>query len=449
MKRDLDFGIDNISVLYMKILIPTILGMVSSIIVIITDGIFVGRFVGSQALAAINISAPIFMISTGIALMFGMGSSVQAASKISIGKKKLANIIISDSIYTSLSLFFIISSILFLFTSKISYFLGSTDNLLPMVVNYIRILSPSLLFYMLQNIGLFIIRLDGNPRFAMKCSLLPAFINILGDYILVKELNLGISGAAIATSLSYFIGGFMVIIYFNRNTNGIVINKLSRSYKSIKNSITNSLHVCKLGFSGLLSELAIAFMALIGNYLFLKYLGEDGIAAFSVACYYFPIIFMLNNAIAQSAQPIISYNHGIKKNHRVNRTLRVSIYVGIIIGLLITLFMCIYNSEMVVLFLKKGTSAYLIAKKGIPYFASGFIFFAVNIIIVGYYQSIEKIRTANTISILRGYIILAICFSTLPLIFGVEGIWLSIPASEFISLCIFLAYAFRKRIISS
>ena len=149
-RDSIDWGKANISKLYLKILVPTLLGMVSAIVVTITDGFFVGRYAGSHALAAVNIAAPLFLISTAFALMFGIGSSVVASVHLSQGKVKAANINVTQAIIVS-ELFFIIFSLFLFFNSEdVAYWFGSTERLFPLVNTYIKILSLSLVFYMLE-----------------------------------------------------------------------------------------------------------------------------------------------------------------------------------------------------------------------------------------------------------------------------------------------------------
>lgn len=445
--KKINFGEMDVPQLFMKILLPTLLGMVASIIVTITDGFFVGKYAGSDALASVNIAAPLFMISTGCALMFGTGCSIFTAIQLSRRKIKLANNTITQAVFISVFLFVFLSIFIILFPKHVAKLLGSTHHLLPFVTTYITILTPSLVFYMLMNIGLFIIRLDGSPKYAMSCSLIPAIFNIAGDYVLVGKMGMGIKGAVLATSISFIIGGIMVLLYMFIFSKTLKLQHIKFSIKSFLITVRNVTYMCKLGFSGLLSELAIALMALMGNYIFLKYLGEDGIAAYSVICYYFPVVFMINNAIAQSAQPIISYNLGNPKTDRVHQTLKIALQIALGFGFLLTLAMSFLAPQMVNVFLDYTSPAYTIAVKGIPLFSVGFIFFAFNIIYIGYYQSIGYMRKATIVTFMRGYLFLFISFIVLPNYIGVKGIWLSIPCAEFLTF-IALTWIIHKERVS-
>ena len=142
-------------------------------------------------------------------------------------------------------------------------------------------------------------------------------------------------------------------------------------------------------------------MMLIGNYVFIHYLGEDGVAAFSVACYCFPLVFMINNAIAQSAQPIISFNHGCAALGHTQQALRLAMIATIATGLFFLVLTILLREQIVYLFIAEhANNAWKYAVYGIPFFSICFVFFGIIITSIGYYMSIEKSRLATIISVL-------------------------------------------------
>lgn len=212
--------------------------------------------------------------------------------------------------------------------------LGSSERLMPYVKDYMRWVVPTLPFGVLMSIGLFVIRLDGSPVFAMLCNALPALLNVVLDYVFVFPMHMGIEGASLATGIAQTSFTLLIGLYMWRYARTIRFYKPKFTKKSIRLTLRNVGCQAKLGISSMIGELAIACMMFTGNLAFLKYLGEDGVAAFSVACYCFPFVFMIGNAIAQSAQPIISYNHGAGLPARVSQTFRLSIGMGLAFGLL-------------------------------------------------------------------------------------------------------------------
>ena len=217
MKDSIDFGSMDVSMLFRKLLVPTVLGMVFSAIFVITDGIFVGKGIGSDALAAVNIAAPFFMIATGIGLMFGIGGSVVASIHLSQGKNKAASINITQALIFSSLIILVMSVLCCLFVEPLAQLLGSSEKLLPLVIEYMLWYLPFLIFYELLSTGMFFIRLDGSPNYAMMCNAVAAILNIILDYIFIFEFGWGMMGAAFATSLGTIAGGLMTLIYLLRS----------------------------------------------------------------------------------------------------------------------------------------------------------------------------------------------------------------------------------------
>ena len=446
MKDSIDFGSMDISTLFRKLLVPTVLGMVFSAIFVITDGIFVGKGIGSDALAAVNITAPLFMIATGIGLMFGVGGSVVASIYLSQGKRKAANINITQALVFSTFIVLVMSALCFCFVGPLGCLLGSSDRLLPLVIEYMIWYLPFLVFYELLSTGMFFIRLDGSPNYAMMCNAIAAIFNIIFDYIFIFEFGWGMMGAAFATSLGTVVGGLMTVIYLTRFSRNIHLHRIKLSLKSLMLTLRNGGYMIKLGTSAFISEASIACMMFLGNYVFIHHLGEDGVAAFSIACYFFPIIFMVYNAIAQSAQPIISYNYGLNESQRVCRAYLLALKTAIGCGVCFALVTIFCSPEIVGMFIDHSYPAYDIAVKGLPLYATGFVFFAVNIVSIGYFQSVERAKYATVITLLRGFILLTACFFGLPLLLGDRGIWLATPLAEMLTtLFILVIYISGKK----
>lgn len=447
MKDSIDFSSMEISTLFRKLLIPTVLGMVFSAIFVITDGIFVGKGIGSDALAAVNITAPLFMITAGIGLMFGVGSSVVASIHLSQGKRRVASINITQALVFSTLLILIMSALCFYYIEPLAKLLGSSDRLLPLAVEYMAWYLPFLVFYEILNIGMFCIRLDGSPTYAMMCNAIAAILNIILDYIFIFEFGWGIMGAAFATSLGTVVGGLMTLIYLLKFSRSLHLCRIKLSIKSMMLTLRNVGYMIKLGSSAFISEASIACMMFLGNYVFIHYLGEDGVAAFSIACYFFPIIFMVYNAIAQSAQPIISYNFGAGQPDRVRKALHLAIRTALICGISFFIITVLCRQNIVSLFIDRSYAAFDIAVNGIPYFGVGFIFFAFNMIGIGYYQSVERGQRATIITLLRGVVFMLIGFLVLPKILGVPGIWLAVPFAELLTMLYIIGIYFKDRFI--
>lgn len=436
-ERDsIDFGKENITSLFMKLFIPTLFGLLFSAMLNLADGIFVGRGVGSDALAAVNIAAPIFMVSTGLSMLFGTGVSVVAAIHLSHGNVKAANINITQAFTVSLLLMFIISLVVMLFPAQTGRLFGGSPKLIPYVVDYLLYIVPGLMAIVFLIIGMFVLRLDGAPKYAMTANVIASLLNIFLDWLFVFPLHMGIRGAAIATTIAQYVGAAMIIIYLLRWNRIIHFYKPKFSRKSIQLTIRNVGYMSKMGFPTFLGELAMSCLMIVGNYMFITRLHEDGVAAFSVACYLQPLIFMIGNSIAQSALPIISYNHGLNNVARIRKTFRFSLLLAVGSGLLITLCGVFYCKPVISLFLDSGLPAYHIAVTGFPLYALSFVLASVNIVLIGFYQSIEHARAATTFMLFRGFIFIIPIFIFFPDLVGNAGLWLAVPLSETLTLTI-------------
>lgn len=439
MERDkLDFGKERIGRLFSALFFPTLIGMVFNSVLNLCDGMFVGHGVGGAALAAINIVAPLFLVCTGVGLMFGIGASVIGSIRLSEGNVKAARIIMTQANIAGGIIFGIVIIISLLFTRPLLYALGCTPGIEQLATDYLLWLLPGLVFLYLQCAGMMLIRLDGSPKYAMGVQIVAAVLNIFLDWLMVFPLGWGIKGASIATSISCIAGGLMVLAYFLFFSNKLKFYRLKMTSKSLRLSLRNIGYMIKIGLATFIAELAMGIMMVTGNYTFGSYLGEAGVAAFSVGCYLFPLIFSVSNAVAQSTQPIISFNYGAGAADRVRQALRIGIITACICGVVITVTMWAGSSVLTRIFLAPDEPAFAIASDGLPLLGSCALFFALNITFIGYYQSREQATRSIIYMLLRGVIFMVPGFLILPSILGIPGLWLAIPASELLTLIVIL-----------
>lgn len=451
MNRDkLDFGTAKISSLFRAMFFPTLVGMLFNSALNICDGMFVGHGVGSDGLAAINIVAPLFLICTGTGLMSGIGASVIGSIRLAEGNVKAARIIMTQAYIASALIFGAVILISLLFTRPVLYSLGCSEALEGLATDYLLWLLPGLVFFYFQCTGMMLIRLDGSPRYAMSVQIVSAVLNIFLDWYMVFPLAMGIKGASIATSISCIAGGLMVIAYFLFFSHKLKFYRLRLTAKSFMLSVRNTAYMIKIGLATFIAELSIGVMMVTGNFMFLSYLGEAGVAAFSVGCYLFPLIFSISNAVAQSSQPIISFNYGCSQWERVRQSLNIALVTASICGAVISAGMWTGAGLLSGIFLASTEEAYHLAVKGLPLLGLCALPFAINITFIGYYQSCEKAVRSIVYMLLRGVVFMIPGFILLPQLTGVSGLWLAIPQAELIAAVIIVSiYVFRDRKIRS
>lgn len=442
LKDGIDFSSENIGKLYRKVLYPTLVGMLTAVVYTITDGVFVGQGVGSAALAAINIAAPLFMLSSGTALMFGLGGSVVASIHLAGDKLKTARIVTTQAMVATVLMQLLISAVALIFPEPVLRLFGCSDTLMPLAKTYLFGYVPFLVFNAFLIAAEFFVRLSGHPKIAMAASLVGSLLNVFLDWLFIFPLEMGIFGAAIATGIGTAVGAAIVFIYLCQKRRNLHFIRVKSSKKNFILSLRNVGYMCRLGFPSMLSELSVACLMMCGNFVFIALAGDAGVAAFSVVCYIYPVVFMINNSMGQAAQPIISYNYGLHRREKVRRALGVSMRTALVYGVVIAAFSLLFSEPLVGMFIKSSDPSFSMAVRGLRLFSAGFIPFAVNIITANYFQSIERSRVATIITLLRSFVFVVILFVLLPKMFEMDGAWLAVPLSELLAMLLSVGMLF-------
>ena len=261
LDRDrIDFANDKIGPLFRALFFPTLIGMIFNSALTVIDGIFVGQGVGANGIAAVNIVAPIYMIATGIGLMFGIGSSVVASIRLSENNDKAARIIMTQAFTVGLVIISLICFGALLCPHPFLKLLGCTPMLESNATDYLLWILPGLFFLFIQCVGMMLIRLDGSPKYAMTVQIVGAVINIALDWYMIFPLGLGVKGAAIATSIACIIAGLMVLAYFVWFPDRLRFYRIKTSVTAILLTLRNTLYIMRLGFATFLTEFAMSIM---------------------------------------------------------------------------------------------------------------------------------------------------------------------------------------------
>ena len=443
-KETIDLGKSPVPRLFRKYFIPTLLGMLSTCIVTAIDGIFIGHGVGSDGVAAVNIAYSPMMLIVGVGLMLGVGCSVVASIYLSHNDITKARLNVSHALTAASAMVLIFWAAVYASPERFAHMLGSSDSLLKLTVDYLVWVTPGILFCAWSLIGLFIIRLDGAPRLAMWLNIIPCTLNAVLDYVFIFPLGMGMKGAAIATTLSMAVGGILVMVYLACFARSLRLISIGKTANDVRMFFHNISYQSKIGVSALLGEASMAVIMFMGNQIFMHYLGDDGVGAFGIACYYCPFIFMIGNAIAQSAQPIISFNFGRGQYGRVRQTERLAIITALICGALVTSMFVFMPCTMVSLFIAPDGAAARIAIAGLPVFGTAVVFYIFNLTAIGYFQSVEMVTPSISFALMRGFVFIVPAFLLMPLAFGTTGIWLSLGVSEILTSAGIIWYYLRR-----
>lgn len=448
-KEALDFASGALRPLFRKMFFPTLMGMISMVALNLADGAFVGHGAGTEALAAVNIAAPIFNLMIGLGIMFGIGTSVISSIHLSQNNIKAARINTTQALLGSCLVTGCSGALILCNLADTCRLFGSNEELIPLASSYLKWVALFLPLCITGNVGSFIIRLDGSPKYAMACTLLACLLNIFLDWLFVFPFHWGLEGAAIATSISFSISALVVLYYLLFKARTLHLYPVHISFANFLRTIKNLIAQVKMGFSAMLGEIAIAYTMIVGNFVFIHYLGKEGVAAYGVICYCMPVIFMWANAITQAIQPILSFAHGKQDLQRLQQAKRIGLRSALTAGICSTLILTFGARWITLIFIPAHEIAYTLCVNGLQYFGIAGLFICLNLVLVGYLQSIEQSATATLYSLLRGFLIITPCFIFLPQLWGVSGIWLAIPVAEALTLAVmFLIQKFtakRKR----
>ena len=331
------------------------------------------------------------MVIVGIGLVLGVGASVVCSIHLARQRLKVARINATQALSAGVIAVLLFLALTLSAPHTTARILGCSDTLMPLAMDYMPWIFGCCLFQICGAIGLFIVRLDGAPRYAMWCNVIPAVLNIVLDYVFIFPLDMGLKGAGIATFISCAIGGLMAVVYIAGYARQLRLIRFKLSSKGLRLTLRNLGYQCRIGISALLGEATMGMLMFMGNIVFMTYVGDDGVGAFSIACYYCPFVFMIGNAIAQSVQPIISYNYGQGKHHRVVQAERLAVICAGLCSALITGAFVVFPGQMIALFLGGVSDAVDIAVNGFPLFAVAFVFFIFNLTAIGYFQAVEKV----------------------------------------------------------
>ena len=442
----LDFAHDSVARLFRQMFFPILVGMVSMVVLNIADGAFVGHGVGSDALAAVNIVAPLFMLTGGLGLMFGIGSSVVASIHLSQGNTHAANANLTQGILCSVLCGLVLGALVFLFQPQVCLLFGCSQRLIPLACSYLRWIALLTPFNMFGMTAMFMVRLEGSPRFCMFINCAMALSNILLDWLFIFPLQWGLEGAAIATTTAFSLGNIPVLWYLFTQMHQVRLLPLRFTRAHVLRTLRNLWAQMKIGVSGLIGEVSIALVLIVGNYVFIRHLGEDGVAAYSVGCYCLPIVFMVGNAIVQSVQPIISFAYGQQQYPRLIQARTIALGTAVLTGAAGMLILWLGSRVITTLFLPPDCHAHALCVQGLPLFSSAFLFIAINLTLIGYFQSIEAARLATLFTVLRGIVFTLPSFLLLPLVLGHSGLWLALPAAEATTTLLILLFAAFRRL---
>ncbi|WP_461612806.1 MATE family efflux transporter [Clostridium sp. Marseille-QA1073] len=418
----------SIGSLFLKFVIPAIIGVLVNSVYIIVDGIFIGRGVGETGLAAINILWPVMCGNMAIGMLLGVGGSALIAIKLGQNEKEEARQILGTSVFSMILIGLIITIVGLLFLEPIMIFLGAEGEVLKLSKEYSVIIISATIMHILSTGLNPIARAEGNPKLSMNILVISAILNAFLDWLFVMKLGYGMGGAAAATIVGMTLSGLYFLYYFFSRK-----SKLHIRLKHLKIKFNILKEICISGFVSFGMQMSLGILTFIQNNLILHYGTTIDLAMFAIVGYVATIFLEILLGIAQGTQPIIGYNYGAEKYDRVKKTLRLALIVDIVYGCIALILLFIFATSIVNIFNDNLEFVNSTATRLKMYLGS-LPFLGIVITYGSYYQSIQKDLYANIISIGRSFIFLVPVSFILPKFLGVDGVFLSPLVSDTLAL---------------
>ena len=436
MMQDNVLGTEKISKLFIKFSIPAILSLTIAGVQTMVDGIFLGNFVGTNAMASVNIAAPFMQLMIGMNLIIGIGGASYIGRSLGEGQVKRAQDIFKSACLFMIGLSIVILVLGFTFSHKLASFLGANDVLLADSSTYIKILALFAPFIGLSFILGVFVRCIGKPNVYLISSVASLFANIILNYVLIKQLKLGIVGAPIATGLSFTTSFLIAAIPFIKKS--AVLNFFTGKFNW---KLTGQL--LYNGSSEGVSSLAAAISTFVFNMAFMRIAGEVGVSAFTAIGYISLFASLIVCGVSAGIGPVISYNYGAQLHDRVKQMMNISCKMAMIMGTALVVLIFLFGKYLIMMFVSDNQAVLDLALYGSKIYAFTFFFNGLNILFSGYFTSIGDALSSIIVAVCRGMIFILLGISILPKFIGISGVWMTVPVAEVLTLLVVI-FLFKK-----
>ena len=423
----------------LRFVLPSIIMMIFTSIYSVVDGLFVSNFVGKTALAAINLTLPIIMGLSALGFMIGTGGSAIVARMLGEKKREKANEYFSMLIYVTAIGGILLSILGAIFIPAIASMLGAKGQLLSNCILYARLSFISMPAFMLQNVFQSFFVTAEKPHLGLYVVIAAGVTNMVLDFLFVGILGFGLAGAALATVCGEFIGGLFPIFYFTRKNSSLL-----RLGKTHWNGHV-LLQTCINGSSELMSSISSSVVSMLYNVQLMKYAGENGIAAYGVLMYVSMIFQAIFIGYAVGTAPITSFNFGAKNKAELKSLLRKS---GGIIGVCaIVMFLSgeLLSAPLSRLFVGYDAELFKITNHAFSIFSFSFLLSGFSVFGSSFFTALNDGLTSAVISFMRTLVFQIAAVILFPIIWDIDGIWLSIVGAEIMSIAVTLFFLLIKR----
>lgn len=423
----------------LRFVLPSIIMMIFTSIYSVVDGLFVSNFVGKTAFAAVNFIMPLLMMLSAIGFMIGIGGSALVAKTLGEGDKVQANKYFSLLVYSVIAAGIIISVLGEIFIEPIAFALGAREEMLSECVLYSRILFISLTMFMLQNVFQSLFVTAEKPKIGLAVTVTAGCINIVMDFLLIGVFNFGIAGAAIATAMSETFGGLFPIFYFSRK------NKSQLRLGKTKFIGRVLLKACTNGSSELMTNISMSLVNMLYNIQLMNLASEDGVAAYGVIMYVNFIFIAIFLGYSIGSAPIIGYNYGSQNHFELKNMFKKSLLIIAALAVSLTVIAELVAYPLTSSFVGYDKSLLELTHNGFIIFSISYLMCGFNIWGSSFFTALGNGGISAAISFLRTLLFQIVAIFVLPLIFGINGIWMSVVVAEALSLIVTAVFLITQR----
>ena len=387
------------------------------------------RSAGSDALAGINIVIPITCVTFGVAVMLATGAGAIIGEHLGRNEVEQAGRVFSFMCLVLLAFSAAFTALGVAFLRPIAVLLGSSERLMPHVLPYALVVFLGTVPMAFKLFFEYLVRSDGNSKVGLAMSVVGLVLNVGLDYLFVGVFRLGTLGAAWGTTLSITASALIGLVYFLRFGN-IRFARPKADGRVLLKSCTN-------GSSEMFTEFSTGITTLLFNLLVMKYFGEDGVAAVTIIMYIYYFFISFYMGIAVAVAPVVSYNVSAENPRKIREMLRYSFCTIAITAVLILAASLLGGPAIIHLFVQSG-NVYDITWQALRLFSPVFVFIGFNVFLSGYFTALGNGLTSAVISLLRSLVLVVLFITVLPLLLQENGIWLTMPFSEAVTVLVAL-----------
>ena len=429
-------GTDDIKQLLIKQAVPASIGILFMSLNILVDTIFVGQWIGSLAIAAVTVVLPITFLISSLGMAIGLGGSSIISRALGSKDKEKAYRTFGNQIMMTMVLALIFVVIGFLFSDEILLLFGANGAIMKPAKEFFIPVLVGVPFLALCMMGNNVIRAEGKAKFAMTAMIIPAFGNIILDIIFIKFLDMGMFGAALATTISYIMCFVFILWFFIKKS------ELKPSIHHYKVDYSIVKEISSLGLVTFSRQGVVSILAIIINHTLFTYGGEHSVVVYGIISRMLMFALFPILGITQGFLPIAGYNYGADNYNRVKETISISIKYAATLATFIFILIVIFATSIVSVF---TNDADVIAEtpNALRWVFAATPIIALQLIGAAYFQAAGKAIPALLLTLSKQGFFLIPLVLILPNYFGIFGVWIAFPIADILS-TIITAYFLRK-----